>query len=384
MAPHRRVLITGANGYIATRTIAHFLSKNWIVRGTIRDAQSRSAIRLSSHFAAEKAAGVFELVVVRDITIPGAFDEAVRDVHAIAHLATPVVFDSGDVEYIVGTAVRGTLSILESALEVSEAEGGREAAEGEDGGGKEEEKEKGLRSFILMSSASAVREPRPEPVTFTEKDWNTTAEAEVREAGDGAFGHVVYAASKVASERAFWDWVETKKPVFAASVLNPCWVAGPPLYTPSTPADITKTNAFIWKVFSGEDFPAGPSGYGMHVDVRDVARMSEWAASHPEIADGQRYLVGGNGNVGNPQAVADILRRAYPGRRHIIEEGTPGEGYQPGYTVGPEGPHVDSSKATNATGQGWIPYDKMVLDAAQMFEGLFSFMSGSLHKSPRG
>ncbi|KAI0975387.1 NAD(P)-binding protein [Xylaria arbuscula] len=367
MTTHRRVLITGANGYIATRTIAHFLSKGWIVRGTIRDPQSRSAIQLSSHFAAEKSARVFELVVVQDITVPGAFDEAVQDVHAIAHLATPVVFDSGDVGYILGTAVNGTLSILESALKVAR---GAKVEEGAEGGGKGQEKEKDLRSFILMSSASAVREPRPGPMAFTEKDWNTTVEAEVREAGDRAFGHVIYAASKVASERAFWDWVETNKPPFAASALNPCWVAGPPLYLPSTPSDIAETNTFIWKVFSGEDFPAGPSGYGMHVDVRDVARMTEWAASHPEIVDGQRYLVGGDGNVGNPQAVADILRRAYPDRRHIIKEGTPGEGYRLGYAVSSEGPHVDSSKAMNATGQGWIPYDQMVLDAIKMFEGL--------------
>ncbi len=97
--------------------------------------------------------------------------------------------------------------------------------------------------------------------------------------------------------------------------------------------------------------------------------MTEWAASHPEIAGGERYIVGGNGNVGVPQAAADILRQAYPGRRNVIKEGTPGEGYRPGYAIDPEGANVNSSKAITATGQGWIPYDKMVLDAAKLFEG---------------
>jgi hypothetical protein len=96
--------------------------------------------------------------------------------------------------------------------------------------------------------------------------------------------------------------------------------------------------------------------------------MTEWAASHPEIAGGERYIVGGNGNVGTPQAAADILREAYPERWDIIRRGTPGKGYLPGYAADPQGVNVDSSKAVKATGQGWIPYDKMVLDAAKMFD----------------
>lgn len=97
--------------------------------------------------------------------------------------------------------------------------------------------------------------------------------------------------------------------------------------------------------------------------------MTEWAISHPEIAGGERYVVGGNGNSGVPQAAADILRKAYPDRRDIIKEGTPGEGYLPGYAVDPQVARVYTLKAIEATGQDWIPYDRMVLDAAKLFEG---------------
>lgn len=207
-SPRRRVLVTGANGYIAAQTVGRFLAEGWAVRGTVRDRESASARELAAHLAAETAAGVFELVAVPDIKAAGAFDEAVRGVQAVAHLATPVVFDSGDVEYVVGTAVQGTLSILESALKEASA-------------AREEEGKDGLASFVLMSSTSAVRMAVQGPVIFTEKDWNTSAEAEVREAGDKAFGHVIYAASKVASERAFWDWMREKKPPFVATSLCP-------------------------------------------------------------------------------------------------------------------------------------------------------------------
>ncbi|TGJ82431.1 hypothetical protein E0Z10_g6345 [Xylaria hypoxylon] len=347
MASRRRVLITGANGYIAAQTVGTFLKAGWAVRGAVRDLNSKTVRELAAHLAAEQEAGNFELVVVPDIRAPGAFDEAVQGVQAIAHLATPMAFDTGDVEYVIGTAVQGTLSILESALKAGES----------------------IKSFVLMSSIAAVRMTAPAPKTFTEEDWNTESEAAVKEAGEKAYGPMIYAASKAASERAFWDWVKRKEPPFGATALNPCWVAGPSLYLPSSPEGIVATSSFIWKVFSGQDFPKGPAGYGSHVDVRDVARMTEWAASHPEIASGERYILGGDGNIGVPQAAADVLREAYPDRRNIIKEGTPGEGYRPGYAIDPEGLNISGSKAIKATGQGWIPYDKLVLDAAKLFEG---------------
>lgn len=148
------------------------------------------------------------------------------------------------------------------------------------------------------------------------------------------------------------------------------FVAGPPLTVPESPEKISETNEFIWLVLSGQEFPPGPTGYGGYVDVRDVARLAVFSVEHPEIANGQRYIVGGNGNVGNPQAVADILRKAYPDRNEIIKEGTPGKGYLPGWKAAEGGIVVVSDKTVEATGQKWIPYDQTVLDTAKSFEPL--------------
>ncbi|KAI0151652.1 NAD(P)-binding protein [Xylariaceae sp. FL1272] len=343
----RRVLITGANGYIAAQTISHFLTAGWTVRGTVRSLSTPSTLSLSHHFSSELSSGLLELIPIPDIKSPSAFNTAVVGCTAIAHLATPVVFDSGDVNYIMSTAVDGTLSVLKSAHQYG----------------------KDVKSFVLMSSIAAVRSLRPGPYSFTEKDWNESAEEQVRELGDKAFGHLIYAASKVASEKAFWKWMEEEKPGFVGSSLCPSWVAGPPLYAPSSPEGIAETNKFIYTILSGGEIPAGPGpGYGTHVDVRDVARMVEWAASHPDIAGGERYLVGGNGNAAVPQAAADILRKAYPERKDIIPLGEPGKGYLPGLKPDPNGANPDSTKAIEATGQDWIPYEKIVLDAAKMFE----------------
>ena len=69
------------------------------------------------------------------------------------------------------------------------------------------------------------------------------------------------------------------------------------------------------------------------------------------------------------QAFADILREAFPDRRGIIQEGTPGVGYKPGYaSLTPQS--IDSSKAVKATGQAWTPFETTVLDTAKAYEKL--------------
>ena len=80
-----KVLVTGANGYLAVWVVQKYLDAGYSVRGTVRSL-SRSA------FLKEQFAGYgerFELVLVEDITKDGAFDEAVKGVDAIAHTASP-------------------------------------------------------------------------------------------------------------------------------------------------------------------------------------------------------------------------------------------------------------------------------------------------------
>ena len=80
-----KVLVTGANGYLATWVVKKYLEAGYSVRGTVRSL-SKSAF-LNDKFA--HYGDRFELVVVEDITKDGAFDEAVKDVDAIAHTASP-------------------------------------------------------------------------------------------------------------------------------------------------------------------------------------------------------------------------------------------------------------------------------------------------------
>jgi nucleoside-diphosphate-sugar epimerase len=74
MASKGLVLITGVNGYIAARTVEAFLKAGYSVRGTVRSKPSTKGLI----DALSEYAGKLEIVEVPDITVAGAFDEAVK------------------------------------------------------------------------------------------------------------------------------------------------------------------------------------------------------------------------------------------------------------------------------------------------------------------
>ena len=101
-----KVLVSGANGYIAMWVVRTLLERGCAVRGTVRNASK--AKFMDAYFSSLGYADKFESVIVEDImkvlrsflllrnhTIliwfhqDGAFDEAVKGVDAIAHTASP-------------------------------------------------------------------------------------------------------------------------------------------------------------------------------------------------------------------------------------------------------------------------------------------------------
>jgi hypothetical protein len=74
--------------------------------------------------------------------------------------------------------------------------------------------------------------------------------------------------------------------------------------------------------------------------------------------------------LGPPQAIADILRDAYPDRRDIIPVGTPGEGYVRGTFSWLEGGVKLSTRRLEEAmgGLKWILLDQCILDTAKYME----------------
>lgn len=349
---NKTVLITGINGYIASNIGLLLLKSGYSVRGTSRSASAGPHL-LSSAFAGFSSRYTHH--VVADMTIPGAFDQAVAGVHGIMHTASPISSTLTSVDAFFGPAIRGNLSILGSAL----VHGGPQ-----------------LAAFVLTSSNAAMadRWRLPPDHAYTEADWNVSGEGVARQneadakAGTAPFASMVaYGASKAASERAMWAWRDEHRPPFAVAAVNPSVVTGPPVSWPETPEGLNETLLPVWRIFSGEAKAIPPGIGGMsYVDVRDVALLHAWALEHPSESNGQRYLC--TNGKGTPQAIADICRKHYPGRE--IAVGEPGKDYVEDYWWPKGEASMLASKAYKALGieRFAIDFEQSVLDTVRAFE----------------
>ena len=117
---------------------------------------------------------------------------------AIAHLASPVSFSFTDPEPVMKAAVEGVTRVLESASRAPS-----------------------VKHFVLMSSIVAIGTPSATDHVYTEDQWNDESEAIVAREGKKAPGVAIYAASKAASERAFWKYRDEHKPHFTQTAINP-------------------------------------------------------------------------------------------------------------------------------------------------------------------
>jgi nucleoside-diphosphate-sugar epimerase len=74
------VLVTGVNGFLGSHIADQFLSSGFRVRGTVRSIPKAENIRKA--LVEKHGQGRFEVISVPDITIDGAFDEAVKGIKA--------------------------------------------------------------------------------------------------------------------------------------------------------------------------------------------------------------------------------------------------------------------------------------------------------------
>ena len=187
------VLVTGVTGYIASHTANHVLEAGYRVRGTSRSKEK--AQWLFDLFDEKYGKGKFEVSVVEDMMAEGAFDEAVKGVDGILHMASVLTFEE-DPDKVIPPTVKGALNILTSAT-----------------------KEASIKSLVLTSSSASALIPHPnEVINVTEDTWDTEA-LDLVDKGE-ADGFAVYAASKTEAERAFWKAIDETKPPFQAAAVS--------------------------------------------------------------------------------------------------------------------------------------------------------------------
>ncbi|EGN92981.1 hypothetical protein SERLA73DRAFT_163798 [Serpula lacrymans var. lacrymans S7.3] len=271
VAPPSRVLVTGANGFIAIHIVRNLLERGFAVRGTVRSkAKARHLDQMFSSYGDK-----YEVVIVEDVTKEGAFDDAVKGVDAIEHTASPCQLESDHPDEVIVPAVSGTVSILQSALKHGPS----------------------VKRIVITSSCAAILEINPTPSTFSEADWGEQAINVVNAQGRDAPGLVKYRASKTLAEKAAWEfWNKHRDEVaWDLTVINPPWVFGPSIHDVTTPdtlnaSTLTWYNYVVHPTSNGVTDETLATLGGCYVDVRDLAEAHSLVLEKPE-AGGERIIV---------------------------------------------------------------------------------------------
>ncbi|OBT57153.1 hypothetical protein VE04_02280 [Pseudogymnoascus sp. 24MN13] len=280
------VLVTGANGYIASHIVEQVRLAGYHVRGTVRDAAK--AAWTTEVFNSRHGAGTYSAVVVPDMAVDGAFDDAVKGVHGIIHPASVLSF-SADPAAVIPDTISGVTSLLRSAATSSS-----------------------VKSFVLTSSSVAAGNPAPDNHSFevTTSTWNEAAIAEAWSVTSAPFPpshpNAVYSASKAESEKALWAFAEKEKPSFKVNAVLPDANFGPAL----NPAGGLSTGGWItgFATKSNVEFVKSlPPGW--YVNVVDTARIHVAALLSKSISNERIYA---SAAPYTWNQILAILRRLYP------------------------------------------------------------------------
>jgi nucleoside-diphosphate-sugar epimerase len=109
------ILITGATGFIGFEVLKKLVQQNFHIRVVVRSASKKTVVQdaLRRHGLDESKLDYTE---VPDMTEPGSFNDAVKGVSQILHIASPLPLPSEDPEAtIVRPAVAVTMNLLTSA-----------------------------------------------------------------------------------------------------------------------------------------------------------------------------------------------------------------------------------------------------------------------------
>ncbi|KAF9482939.1 NAD(P)-binding protein [Pholiota conissans] len=300
-----KVLVTGANGYIAMWVVRFLLERGYTVRATVRTAEKITFVKdyfTKLGYGDDK----LEFVVVDDIVEEGAFDEAVKGVDAIEHMASPFHNNVKDPQEFIRPAVQGTVGILKSASKYGQ----------------------NVKRIVVTSSCAAISTPwnKAPPAKFSEADWNTNSPGVVEELGDKTPPVEIYRASKTLAEKGAWEFQEKVKSEVGwdLAVINPTFVFGPPIHDISSISSLN-TSLALWY---NNLFPKTPktkeelSQSLTWVDVRDTALAHVVALEKPE-AGGQRFIACAGSFIWQEYLDALNTLSTNPAPSHPIAKGFP-------------------------------------------------------------
>ncbi|PSN65912.1 NAD dependent epimerase/dehydratase [Corynespora cassiicola Philippines] len=285
------VLVTGATGFIGAHVVDELLRRGFKVRAATRSIKKSSIFKHHRPDYTEQ----LDFVEIGDFSRATSFDEAVKGVDSVIHVASPFSYSVKDNEKeLVRPAIEGVKAIMEASAASAN-----------------------VKRVVLTSSFASVMDANrkaPPHFTYTAEDWNPLSYEESVAKETSAV--IAYRGSKKFAELEAWNFVKERNPGFDLVTLCPPMTFGPIAHHVSVIEGLNESNANLWKVASGKELPVARVPFW--VDVRDLARAHVEALLRPE-AGGKRYTVASPEKF-SYSLVADIVSESFTwGPQRVVQ-----------------------------------------------------------------
>ena len=281
------VLVTGANGYVASWLVKKLIEEGYTVHATVRDKNDKSKVDVLKALVKEETnrLKIFEA----DLLVKNSFNMAMEGCSVVFHTASPFKLDiKNPKKELINPALLGTENVLNS---VNNSDS--------------------VKKVVLTSSVAAMYSDASECLQYenneiTESVWNNTA----------SLDYQPYSFSKTIAEKKAWE-INSKQKKWDLIVINPSLVLGPFLNGQNETSESFKILKQIGDGTFKKWIPK--MGIGL-VDVRDVAN-AHFLAAFSKNANG-RYIT--NAHNTNLLEISKELYSIYGKSYSIPNQPAPG------------------------------------------------------------
>ncbi|KAJ6103393.1 hypothetical protein N7486_005820 [Penicillium sp. IBT 16267x] len=281
MDTNNLIVLTGATGFLGFKTLTVALEAGYSVRIVVRSAGKVDKVFSSPSIKAlNPSSGKLSYVVVPDIAVAGAYDEAVKGATYVIHCASPIPSFGGETptadqfeERFVQTSRRATIGMLES-----------------------------------IRKAGTVKR-----AIFTSSVVGNIPFKEFLGQGDNN----AYSASKAAALNDSETWVKENRPDFDLISILPGFIFGrDELCTTTDDFKSGSTNSVLLGLLQGAQSSSPLSSNAVLVD--DIARLHV-SALDPKIEGNQAFVATADGVDGMVwEDAIGIVKKQFP---HAVADG---------------------------------------------------------------
>ncbi|KAL7894158.1 hypothetical protein HDV63DRAFT_415285 [Trichoderma sp. SZMC 28014] len=337
MAASNLLVLTGATGFLGFKVLTIALAAGYNVRLVVRSAtKANKVLNSPSIKALNLSQEKLSFVVVENMELEGAFDEAVKGATYVIHCASPIPTFGGEApptpeqydEFFVQAALRSTMGLLESSRKAGT-----------------------VKRVVVTSSMVAIT---PFHYYLGQGD-DKVFDAEFRiplDKGPYSFEFQAYSASKAAALNESEAWVKKTKPGFDLISILPGWIFGADeLATTVKDFETESTNSVLLGLLRGSQTDVPSNSNSVLVD--DAARLHVLALD-PKIPGNQAFVASADGVNGMVwEDSFKVLEKNFP---EAIAKGLVATtGKQPTLTI-----PVDAKKTEETFGIKFAGFDEQV------------------------